>query len=294
MNLKSLYYKLTEGIWTIGFLENSLDSVIKGEPISVKWLQSDYKDGWFADPFILDVSDDELVVLVEEFYYPIRRGRISKLTIDRKTMTLKALDVVLQLDTHLSFPAIIRKGERIYIYPENSDSKKLTLYEYDRYTNMCRPVDTWINEPLTDAVYTSLFGKDLIFSTKLPIQNGNRLDVYEKENTKTSYTKVDTIHFSDNIARNGGDFFTNSGDVFRPAQDCNGGYGTAIILQKVKRSRSEHYCFENVRRIESMHPHYNRGLHTFNSYKGMIVVDVRGYRYGIGKWIHSWIKRLRK
>jgi hypothetical protein len=110
---------------------NDLDSVMNGDPIHVNWVKHHYKDSWFADPFILDVTDTDIIVLVEEWYKPIRRGRISKLIIDRNTFVLKDLQVVLQLDTHLSFPVIERREDGVYIYPENGESGNLSIYRYN-------------------------------------------------------------------------------------------------------------------------------------------------------------------
>ena len=96
--------------YNIGFLENDLQSVIDGDPIKVNWLKHPYKNRWFADPFILDVSEDEIIVLVEEWYDPIKRGRISKLIIDRHSYELKDLKVMIDEGFQMSFPAITRKS----------------------------------------------------------------------------------------------------------------------------------------------------------------------------------------
>ena len=53
--------------WNIGFIQNSLDNILQGEDIRVQWVEHDYKNSWFADPFILDVTDTDIIVLVEEF-----------------------------------------------------------------------------------------------------------------------------------------------------------------------------------------------------------------------------------
>jgi hypothetical protein len=65
------YIKATK--YNIGFVDGSLESIIAGEPMKVNWMKHSYKDRWFADPFILDVTDDEIIVLVEEWYDPIDR-----------------------------------------------------------------------------------------------------------------------------------------------------------------------------------------------------------------------------
>lgn len=115
MKLKTLILKFLSVKWTVGFIENDLDSIIVGDFINIHWIRHSYTDRWFADPFILDVTENEIILLCEEYYYPIKRGRIAKLVIDKKTRELKECQVVLELDTHLSFPAIFRKGDDVYI-----------------------------------------------------------------------------------------------------------------------------------------------------------------------------------
>ena len=47
----------------------------------------------------------------------------------------------------------------------------------------------------------------------------------------------------------------------------------------------------DVKTIKSTHKRYNIGLHTLNEYKGVAVIDVHEYRYGVvGKLITSLVK----
>lgn len=275
MILKNKLLKLLSVKWTIGFIETDLNSILSGKVLNIHWIQHSYTDRWFADPFILDVTDNEIILLCEEYYYPIKRGRIAKLEIDKKTWKLKNSQVVLELDTHLSFPAIFRKGDDVFIYPENSENGALTSYCYNVQHNKCTKCDDLIDEPLTDAIITELFGEKLLFSTKIPVQNKNILDVYHWKDNK--YAKSSSVLFSDNIARNAGDFFKIDGGIYRPAQDCNKVYGGAVILQKV--TKDTEFKFVDIRRIESDNSQYNVGCHTFNHYKGYTVIDAQGYKF---------------
>lgn len=275
MILKNKLLKLLSVKWTIGFIETDLNSILSGKVLNIHWIQHSYTDRWFADPFILDVTDNEIILLCEEYYYPIKRGRIAKLEIDKKTWKLKNSQVVLELDTHLSFPAIFRKGDDVFIYPENSENGALTSYCYNVQHNKCTKCDDLIDEPLTDAIITELFGEKLLFSTKIPVQNKNILDVYHWKDNK--YAKSSSVLFSDNIARNAGDFFKIDGGIYRPAQDCNKVYGGAVILQKV--TKDNEFKFVDIRRIESDNSQYNVGCHTFNHYKGYTVIDAQGYKF---------------
>ncbi len=220
-----------ENKWTIGFVERPIREIVKEGLGEVRWLQHNYKDRWFADPFILDVTNDSIQVLVEEYYDGIKRGRISRLDINRQTMQLENINTILQLDTHLSFPAILRKEGKVYFYPENCASGVLDLYEYDVKENRCKKACRLCEEPLTDAVMTDVFGKEQIFSTQIPTQNGNTLTVYEKKDDK--FLAQQDIQFTSNIARNAGDWFKEGCKVYRPAQDCNEAYGGAMIMQEV-------------------------------------------------------------
>ncbi len=259
--------------WNLGFID-SIDDVMENKPYSVHWMKHSYKNRWFADPFILSVSEDKIFVFVEEFLDSIKRGRISLLEVLKKDYSLQKITPCLELPTHLSFPAILRTEEGVFVYPENSESGKLSLYKLSEDGQLISP-KVIAKEPLTDAIITSLFGDDLIFSTDSSNPNGAELNVYK--NIRGLFEKDSAIRFEKKIARNAGQWFEYKGEIYRPAQDCSGYYGGAFIIQKVSK-KNEHYSFENIIRIESSNKKYNIGCHTFNSYDGMCVIDVNGYR----------------
>ena len=185
------------------------------------------------------------------------------------------VDVVLELPTHLSFPIIKRSGDDIYIYPENGASNNLVLYKYNPNTNTCKTEKILAKGYLADAVITDLFGEELLFATVVPNHNGKDLMIY-KEKGKI-YQEVNKVHFESNISRNAGDWFTLNNKVYRPCQDCNERYGEAVIIQEVSKV-DDTLSFKKVNRICSTHHSYKLGCHTLNHYKGLIVIDVNGYR----------------
>lgn len=272
MNFRQYIY---DNHWTLGFIEAPVEDVVLGMPYPVYWMDNPYKDRWFADPFILDATESEIVVLVEEFYDPIRRGRISKLIIDRHSYSLKEIIPILELSTHLSFPAIRRVGGGIYIYPENGNASTLKLYTYDSCTDKCREMAILSKEALADAILTDFWGEEMLFSTRQPTHNGSKLSVFRKESGLFKESEV--VSFQSNVARNAGDWFMIGDKVYRPAQDCNKRYGGAIIIQEVSKT-GDGFIFKDVRRIEHIYKSYKLGCHTFNSFKGLSVVDINGYR----------------
>ena len=115
--------------WNIGFVEQSAEDLLGKQQLGhIRWMKHKYKDRWFADPFIYKVADDEIVVFVEECMITDKpKGILCELHVDRKTMRLRERYVLLELDTHLSYPAFIKKDGVTYVYPENGSSGTQSL-----------------------------------------------------------------------------------------------------------------------------------------------------------------------
>ena len=279
--LRKIYSSLVDHRWLLGFIEEPLEDVINHKPYEIHYVTGIPRDRWYADPFILDYNDKQIILLVEEWRYINHKGRIAKLIIDRNNYQLLDEIILLELDTHLSFPFIIRKDGKVYVAPENSASGKWNLYEYDSVSEKLKPEKTIVSEPLTDAISTDLLGKTLIFSTRLSEACGSVLSVYSSEGIK-----LQDIDFHTRVARGAGDWFEIGSKIYRPAQDCNGGYGKAVIIQEINNKSNGSYEFRDVLRIESTNLHFNRGCHTFNHYRELSVVDVYGYRR---KWLGPFV-----
>ena len=301
MDLKHLYQKTQESIWKIGFIQNSLDDILNGKPLSFKWVKMQ-SDRWWADPFILDETETEIILLVEEFKYKQKRGTIAKLVINKKSMDVLSDEEILVLDSHLSFPAIKRRFNSndknnfdVFVYPENSKRGVLKEYHYDQEKNVLVDDKVICNEPLTDAIYTEMFGEPLLFSTKEPDPNGNVLGVYRKKLKANSLEKelfeqCGEVTFEEKIARNAGDWFKYKGKTYRPAQECEAEYGHGTYIQEITYDENNKFHFKNVRKLFSEDNVFDRGLHTFNISKDLIVIDVKGYRY---PKIARFLKKIR-
>ena len=289
MNLRSKVHRfIYEQHWTIGFIEQPLSDIVQDKPLEIRYVKNMPKECWFADPFILDYDDSIIQLLVEEFNYAIRKGRIAKVLIDRNSYAVIGYKVVLELQSHLSFPFIYRNEGRVFVCPENSASGSWNMYEYNKDGDTLTFIKRLSELPLTDAIFTSRVGNPLIFSTYIPVQNGDTLSVFNMVGQKTK-----AITFKSNIGRNAGDWFNIGTSVYRPAQDCNGDYGKAIIIQSVENNGDD-FTFLDVRRIESTNPKFTTGCHTFNNYRDLTVVDVHGYRHYGWARVVNFIRGKRK
>lgn len=285
--------KLQERKWNIAIVDNSLEDIIKGLPLNYRMMDYDNSDAWYADPFILDVTDKHYHILAEEYLHSLGRARISKLVIDKFTMKLEHVVPLLTLPTHLSYPAIIRKGDEVYVYPESGESGLLKMYRYDSGNEKLIETSTIIEEPLADATITNLFGSEDLFCTYLHDCNGNTLHLLRKNNAG-KYQEHQTFVFNENTARMAGDFFMIDGNVYRPAQECNESYGHGLVIQKAEEDNGT-LIFNEVARYTSTDKRYACGIHTLNSYKDLLVVDFVGYVHpAIAKCIVGVKKLLNK
>lgn len=272
---------LRSDMWNLGFVTDEVADVIKSNHLNIHWMKHEYKDRWFADPYLLEVTDKQIVVLVEEFCYKIRKGRIAKLVVSRPDYVLQDMKIVLELPTHLSFPVIYEKDGQVYVMPENSKSGGINIYRYNAEKERLDLVHEVGHLPLTDATIVKFHsGEEFVFSTKLPNPNGSELQIYpfDGDSMKMEVNTLDTVSFPSNIARNAGDAFYIGEQMYRPAQDCNKCYGNGIEIQKVNKEGNT-FLFETINSFHSDNLDYCLGYHTFNMKNGLIVVDGHRYRF---------------
>lgn len=281
MNWFTTYKRqLQESSWLLGICENGFDDLKENH---IHWINNGRYEGekWFADPFILDYNEKNIHLLVEEFDYKIHRGRIAKLTIDRKKWVVEDCKIILELSTHLSFPMIWREADKVYVCPENYRSGRWYMYRYLENKEKLELVNEVLNEALTDAVLFSHNHNYFILSTFVPTPSGKCLSLWKSEKLMGAYDMVQKVSFNENVARNAGMIFNYGGKLVRPAQECNETYGHAISFQQVSMNEEE-FSFNELYRWHSIHPKYNIGTHTYNQHpKGMAVIDVKGYRYPV-------------
>ena len=289
--IKRLFNYLTRRYWTIGFVINGLDGVMNDDPIRVEWLKTS-KKFWFADPFILDVLDNEIKVLVEEM--PLgkpHKGVITLLKVNRHSFEVIEKKILLELPTHLSFPCVLREKGKIYIYPESALSGRLDVYEYNPTKETVSYYKTICDDEVWDSCMTDMFGEKLLFTAA---HNDYLLDIYKWDEYVNRFKPWKQFVSDSKNSRLAGQLFEYHGDVYYPAQDCNNGYGSALQIKKISYKDND-FSFETVKKIMSPHPKMKLGLHTMNEYKGVCVVDVLGYRNPlIGKTLSYIVGVIKK
>lgn len=295
MGLKSGLQKyLNNQNWNIGFVRLTPKELVEKRSLGrVEWMKHHYKDRFFADPFIYSVSEERIIVFVEELEFDKPIGRLSELEVDAKTKRLISKHTLLELDTHLSYPAIIRQGDEVFVCPENGASGKLSLYKYNAANHRLDFVKIIIDKSLADATIKQVGNQFYMFATKVPSTQED-LYLYKSIHIDREYSEVGLISYGRMNSRPGGDLFEVANTLYRPAQNCSKRYGGAVEIMKVLECSSNIYREEHYLSLNPSSFRYNLGLHTINFHNNLCVIDGYGYLYPlIGRFLH-FVRRIIK
>ena len=259
--------------YNVGFVTKGIDAVMtdgigQGDII---WLKHDYKDRFFADPFLWDYDDEYLYVLVEEVLFWEYKGRIVLLKVRRSDYALISRRVVIDEPTHLSFPLCRCGGDTII--PESSASGRWTAYKINRDTMEIESKQVLLEIGTIDAVFYENEKGSWILTGKLPKPN-DELYIYRKDEAGSYVISEEPVLTDVTQVRSAGPLFTWKGKLFRPVQDSGERYGRRTRIMQVDQISGEKYSVsEWITLTGDENPPYNETLHTFNIYDPCILVD---------------------
>lgn len=294
MALSKFLSKLASSRWDLAFIREPIEDIVSGKPIHFIPVCNPYAhEYWFADPFILDVTDEYIYVLAEAMPNFNPKGVIAKLTIQRDIMTIVKVDIVLDEPWHLSFPDIIRKEDKTYVMPEAAYSKQLHLYELVENATQLKKVKTICNDIVWDSTLTDFFGERLLLTAH---QNDYHLDIYRWDEKQELFKLSESIASNRQNMRMAGDLFKVGKKTYCPSQISTPyTYGTGVELKEIEHKNGE-WKLSTIRRINPPNGLLTNGLHTFNTLKGMTIIDIHRYNHLTGLVIAKLVeckKRLR-
>ena len=289
--------KLLRTNWKLGLVEGGYEAVFADDKWVFHVVKNPYEDRWYGDPFILDLDEKNVYVLAEEYRFDHPKGRIAKVTIDRGKWEIIDAKIILELDTHLSFPNILRHDGKVYIYPENCRSGRMSIYEYDPLNERLMRVQTICDHPLWDSTITDAFCGRKLFGG---MQNACCIDIFDWDKETKRFIYTQSSEYDTKEYQLAGQMFEYKGEIFLPTQDGVESYGKGVILRKVIEKNGK-FDFVEVKRLKSPSRRWNQGMHTLNEYKGMIIVDLKGYDnivfnmfYTLYRPFRRYLKKIKK
>ena len=286
--IRQLFRELSKSYYTIGFVDGGMSSVMGKERLKadfIRWNVVDSEGSWFADPFILDVKEDVIEVLVEEMPAAIHKGVITKLTVDRHTWEVTGKKVILDLDHHLSFPFILRQNGEVLICPENGKSGPLKMYRYDAGRETAELCGVLCDDIVWDSAITDIFGERYMFTAT---KDDHTLDIYRWDAERKRFVAHQQVASRKNDSRLAGQPFEYGGKRYYPAQVCESRYGEAVEIKEVE-CKEDRFLVRPVKTLHSPHKTLRLGMHTLNEYKGEVVIDVRGFKHRVAGPVLYWI-----
>lgn len=289
--MKKLQKRFTIQVYNIGITSTSIiDNGI--DKNSIKWLEHNYYDRFFADPFLWYQDDENYYILVEEMCFFEEYGKISLLTVDKLKFSLKNKKTIIEEPFHLSFPYCKLNGN--IIVPEAGQSGKCTCYILSKDTHNVISKEVISDIGIIDPIFLGEINNSLLLGSKIEDPN-EKIYIFEKD-AKGKYKPRDKpLYTSKQKSRNGGDFFTYKNKFYRPAQDCTIRYGCGIQLMNIINKTNNLYLESEDKYLSSQKClFYNETFHTFNVYDDVILVDGSVDIYSINNYIYKVRKLINR
>jgi hypothetical protein len=275
--------------WNVASLERRVTSLADLVDLSAaRWLARGPSLRFIADPFVLPGARPSAVLVEVYSHKRPQRGWIGRVPLDSSAQPVP----VIVEPHHLSYPCVVRDGETVYCVPESAEARTTWLYRLG-------PDGTFRRGPaiIRDAVVldpTMFFHDQRWWLLCSDERNRGRcaLVAYSAETPEGPWRPhpANPLKCDSNGGRPAGPVFRLDGRLYRPAQDCRGTYGGAVVIHEVLELSPAAFREEPVLRIEpDRRGAYPHGLHHLVVGEDLVVFD--------GKRSHYdplfWLKRSR-
>lgn len=241
-------------------------------------------DRYWADPHVVPGGDDRLI-LVEEYMYATRRGRIALLRLGEAGEVAEAR-TVLEKDCHLSYPAVFEVGEDLYMVPESSELGRVEAFRCADFPWRWEAAGTLIDGVRAiDSSIVEHGGRWWLFATVMDepwLTPRDTLDVYYADDpVKGPWVAHlgNPVMCDARLARPAGRPFVLDGRLYRPSQDCSRRYGYGIRINEVVTLSTTAYREREVSFIEPVWDQF-AAAHSYALGEHSVVIDAMRWLRG--------------
>lgn len=260
--------------WMIGVIDTPLANCLSGQDLPpIRWLGHRNSSRYLADPFVMPGRNDRLYC--ELFDERRANGRIVELC-------WRGMDIVAErevsfgIDTHLSFPFLLRDGDELYCLPEASATRRCVLYKQQRNGEWAVFATLLEDVAAADACLFFWQQRWWLAYTDVDLGAFDNLCLAYADTLAGPWQRhlQHPVKWDHRSARSAGNPFWHEGELYRPAQDCSVRYGGAITFNRIKQCSPSGFVEEPVRlwlpERKGRNPH---GLHTISSWGEVVLVD---------------------
>jgi hypothetical protein len=236
-------------------------------------------DRFWADPCIVEEEGRYLVFFEEsEYRHPI--ARISLIEFDANGRPIGNPRTILEGPTHYSYPCVFKDGDNWFMIVESQQTRTIPLYRCSVFPDQWEFVMNLMqNVSAVDATVWRHEGRYWLFTAINEHDGASSSEELFLFSSPTLQTTEWQAHPANPIvsdthrARPAGRVFEYAGSWYRPAQDCSGFYGRAMVLHRVNHISESDYSETVVSRID---PAWNPRIiatHTFTQAGRLSMVD---------------------
>jgi hypothetical protein len=237
------------------------------------------KDKFWADPFVI-TKDKNHFIFVEEYLFNTGKAHISVLKLD-DIGTLLSSERIIERPYHMSYPFVFKLDYKYYMVPESSSNKTIQLFCCSSFPNkwefvmnlmenICARDSTLFFYNNKWWLFTAI---DELDSPSIPF---SELFLYFSDDLFSGHWQshpMNPIITDINISRPAGKIFILNNNLYRPSQDCSGGYGKAFNLNQITKLNEKTYEEILVLKVEPSWDKKLTGTHTFNFDDNITVID---------------------
>ncbi len=243
----------------------------------------------FADPFVIE-REGRNFLFVEDESLATGKGCISVMELDPAGRPSEPTRV-LEAEHHLSYPFVFEQDGEMWMVPESSGDRAITLYRATDFPLGWQPERTLIaGIPAVDPTIVRHDGSYWLFATLADDSTGgsDELHIFSASTLLSDWTPHPGNPVVSDVrrARPAGRIFGSDGQLIRPGQDSSVRYGSAITLCRIDELTPDRYRETPVGRIEPDWLPDIAATHTFNFNAAFEVRDAvvpRGRSRGRGR-----------
>lgn len=285
--------------WNIAVFRGEVADLIEGRVSQkdLQWLFSDHKNGFCADPFLVE-NNNSTFLFYEEFEYDKQKGRImvSELLEDADgKIVAEEGEVVFDYDKHVSYPFMFSFNGEMFMLPETSAENEIALFRATKF-----PVD-WVKETVLipdfagiDATLHFAKGKWWIFCSDAKNGTNDSLHIFYANDLFGPWQehKKNPVKTGFKNSRMAGAIFSWEGKTIRAAQNCEETYGKEIVLNEIQTLSEENFREKELFTL-NLHKkvEYSEGMHTISASEHFVAIDAKRF-LGARKYLdHLNVKR---
>jgi hypothetical protein len=237
-------------------------------------------DHFYADPFPF-VWRGRRFVFVEDLDHRTQKGIISAVEFGPQG-PVGPMTPVLEEPWHLSYPFLIEDDGAIWMIPESSANRRVSLYRADPFPQRwVKEADLLTGIEASDATIVRHGGRYWMFAA---VRDGGGaysdvLCLFSAPRLVGPWTPhpLNPVLVDAQSARPAGNVVSLGGRLWRPVQDCRGGYGSALGIAEITRLDEEGFeqSLRAILRPGAQWP--GRRFHTLNSAGSLECIDGSGH-----------------